>query len=252
LTIARSRPISRRAWEASSGAFRTNCYSNLGLVADSNGGLPQRLPVTVARLLFRVPERRPEIEVEDRNARGAPLQRCQRRGAARFVGEPRARDPEQGYRRDRVKVEVFDRQVHIGGLRLAVEQDREVVWRVDLTERQGVLRSGSVPTQRLSTPNSPSAERMYRPKSSSPTLVMTAEGWPSLAAATATWVALPPSDLAKVSTSASLTPIYSGYRSTLTLPIVMTSGLTTRAHPSGRQGSRRPRLLALHPAPRLT
>src|SRR5919107_290450 len=157
LTIARSRPISRRAWEASSGAFRTNCYSNLGLVADGNGGLPQRLPVTVARLLFRVPERRPEIEVEDRNARGAPLQRCQRRGAARFVGEPRARDPEQEYRRDRVKVEVFDRQVHIGGLRLAVEQDREVVWRVDLTERQGVLRSGSVPTQRLSTPRTPRA-----------------------------------------------------------------------------------------------
>src|SRR5215210_3882547 len=91
---------------------------------------------------------------------------------------------------------------------------------------RGVRNSGSVPTQRASTPNSSSAERTYWPKPSSPTFVMRADGWPSRAAATATFVALPPRDLAKVSTSASVAPICSGYRSTLTLPMVMTSGFT--------------------------
>src|SRR5712691_5819688 len=54
---------------------------------------------------------------------------------------------------------------------------------------------------------------------------MTAARRPRRAAATATFVALPPSDFANVRTSASVTPICSGYRSTPTLPIVMTSRL---------------------------
>src|SRR6267143_2402832 len=54
---------------------------------------------------------------------------------------------------------------------------------------------------------------------------MTAARRPRRAAATATFVALPPSDFANVRTSASGTPICSGYRSTPTRPIVMTSGL---------------------------
>src|SRR5256885_5601649 len=54
---------------------------------------------------------------------------------------------------------------------------------------------------------------------------MTAVRRPRRAAATATFVALPPSDFANVRTSASGTPICSGYRSTPTRPIVMTSGL---------------------------
>src|SRR5438045_4809685 len=54
---------------------------------------------------------------------------------------------------------------------------------------------------------------------------MTAARRPSRAAATATLVALPPSDFANVRTSASVTPICSGYRSTPTRPMVMTSGL---------------------------
>ena len=64
---------------------------------------------------------------------------------------------------------------------------------------------------------------MYSPKPSAPTFVMTAASWPSRAAATATFVALPPSDFANVETFASGTPSCSGYRSTETRPIVMTS-----------------------------
>jgi hypothetical protein len=51
---------------------------------------------------------------------------------------------------------------------------------------------------------------MYGPNGSSPTFVITAERRPSRAAATATLVALPPSDFANVSTSASETPTCSG------------------------------------------
>src|SRR5438067_382230 len=57
---------------------------------------------------------------------------------------------------------------------------------------------------------------------------MTAARWPSRAAPTATFVGLPPSDFANVRTSASDTPICSGYRSTLTRPSVMTSYLAMR------------------------
>ena len=51
---------------------------------------------------------------------------------------------------------------------------------------------------------------MYGPNGSSPTFVITAARAPSRAAATATFVGLPPSDLANVRTSASGTPICSG------------------------------------------
>src|SRR5918999_915976 len=78
-------------------------------------------------------------------------------------------------------------------------------------------------TQRASTPKPVSASRTYVPKGSSPTFVMTAARAPSRAAATATFVGLPPSDLAKVFTRGSVTPICSGYRSTPTRPIVITS-----------------------------
>jgi hypothetical protein len=63
------------------------------------------------------------------------------------------------------------------------------------------------------------------PNGSSPTFVMTAAPAPSRAAATATFVAVPPSDLANERTSGSATPVCSGYRSTPTRPIVMTSKL---------------------------
>src|SRR5207253_3279415 len=89
----------------------------------------------------------------------------------------------------------------------------------------GVGSAASVPTHRASTPNSASARRTYTPKPSSPTFVMTAARRPRRAAATATLVGLPPRDFANVRTSANVTPICSGYRSTPTRPMVMTSGL---------------------------
>jgi len=51
---------------------------------------------------------------------------------------------------------------------------------------------------------------------------------PSRAAATATFVAVPPSDFANERTSGSATPVCSGYRSTPTRPIVSTSKLARR------------------------
>lgn len=60
------------------------------------------------------------------------------------------------------------------------------------------------------TPNSRSACRTYSPKPSGPTFVSTDVERPSRAAATATLVAVPPSDLAKVLTPASGTPLCSG------------------------------------------
>ena len=71
----------------------------------------------------------------------------------------------------------------------------------------GVRSVGCVPTKRTSTPKrSASAPRTYSPNGSSPTAVMTAARRPSRAAATATFVGLPPIDFANVSTSAKPTP----------------------------------------------
>src|SRR5919197_799634 len=74
---------------------------------------------------------------------------------------------------------------------------------------------------------------------------MTALRRPSRAAATATFVALPPSDFENVRTSASGTPICSGYRSTPTRPMVTTSRLRvlsreldTFLHPGRRPSGR--------------
>src|SRR5918999_5147228 len=87
----------------------------------------------------------------------------------------------------------------------------------------GVRSVWSVPTNRGSTPNPCSAARTYAPNPSLPTLVMTAERCPNRAAPTATFVALPPRNLANVRISARGIPDCSGYRSTPTRPIVRTS-----------------------------
>ena len=51
---------------------------------------------------------------------------------------------------------------------------------------------------------------MKRPNGSAPVRVMTADVRPCRAAATATFVALPPRNFPNVSTSSSPTPVYSG------------------------------------------
>src|SRR5919107_1245066 len=111
-------------------------YLDFGLVADGHGGVPERLPVAVGRLLFRGPERRPVVQVEDRDARGPLLEGREGRRTARLVGETGACYPEERRGRDRFEVEVLDRQVHVRGSWLAVEQEREVIGGVDLTECQ--------------------------------------------------------------------------------------------------------------------
>src|SRR3954470_11541804 len=70
---------------------------------------------------------------------------------------------------------------------------------------------------------------------------MTDDLRPRRAAATATFVALPPSDFANVATFASGTPSCSGYRSTETRPIVRTSrsGMSLREVPRARHVARR-------------
>ncbi len=74
----------------------------------------------------------------------------------------------------------------------------------------GVGSSGTAVTKASSTPNSRSARCTYRPNGSAPVRVMTADRWPCLAAATATFVALPPRNFPNVSTSSSPTPVCSG------------------------------------------
>ncbi|WP_240670373.1 hypothetical protein [Actinoplanes solisilvae] len=61
--------------------------------------------------------------------------------------------------------------------------------------------------------------------------VITADRRPYRAAATATFVALPPRNFAKVLTSRSETPICCGYRSTPMRPIVNTSSAGMRGPP---------------------
>src|SRR5258705_1809638 len=75
---------------------------------------------------------------------------------------------------------------------------------------------------------------------------MTAARRPRRDAATLTFVALPPSDLAKVRTFARGTPSCSGYRSTETRPMVRTSQLAmgTREVPRARDVARR--IVRLH------
>ena len=67
-----------------------------------------------------------------------------------------------------------------------------------------------MPTRVESTPKPSSASRTYGPNGSSPTFVITALRRPSRAAATATFVGLPPSIFRNVRTPASGTAICSG------------------------------------------
>ena len=55
----------------------------------------------------------------------------------RLLRETRARDPEERHLRDRLQVQILDVDVYVGGIRLSVEEQREVVGREDLAEGQG-------------------------------------------------------------------------------------------------------------------
>src|SRR5882757_8820221 len=93
---------------------------------------------------------------------------------------------------------------------------------------------------RSSTPRRRTSRRTKRPNGSSPVRVITAVRRPCRAAATATFVALPPRNLPNEVTSSSPTPTCNGYRSTPTRPIVITSKSVTPPVPPRSCNRRRP------------
>ena len=111
---------------------------HLVAVADRDGRVAQRLARPAAGLGLVGPEHRPVVEVVDRDrvlARVvARLERGERGAAARLGRQPGARRPEHARGADRVEVELVGRDRHVRRRRLAVEEQREVVRRVDLAE----------------------------------------------------------------------------------------------------------------------
>ena len=69
-------------------------------------------------------------------------QRRQRRRAAGLLAEAGAGHPQDPGVADRVEVQLLDRDLQVRRLRLAVEEQREVVGRVDLAERQRRAQRG--------------------------------------------------------------------------------------------------------------
>jgi hypothetical protein len=81
-----------------------------------------------------------------RDAAPAPaFQRAERRSPAGLVGQAGAGGPEHPRAADGVEIEVLEPKPHVGRRGLAVEQEREVIGRVQLTEddRRAELGIGS-------------------------------------------------------------------------------------------------------------
>ena len=107
---------------------------DLVTVADRHGRVPERLARPPAGLGLVGPEHRPVVEVVDGDRALASGQRSQRGLAARLRGQPGAGGPEHLRGPDRVEVQLARLDRHVRRRRLAVEQQREVVRRVDLAE----------------------------------------------------------------------------------------------------------------------
>ena len=136
LTIASCTPSSSSASAAASGsrvptATSTSSRLPTATVACASAARAQRPGSSLVG-----PEHRAVVEVVDRHPRRprALLQRRERRGAARLGRQPGPGRPEHARLADRVEVELVRRHGHVGRLRLAVEQQREVVGREDLAE----------------------------------------------------------------------------------------------------------------------
>lgn len=80
--------------------------------------------------------------------RTALPKQLEQRGAARLLGEPCPGNPEQRRLPNRVMVEVGGQEVHVRGLWLTVEEQREVVGRMNLAEHdwRPQFRVGAHPT----------------------------------------------------------------------------------------------------------
>jgi hypothetical protein len=111
---------------------------HLLLIADRHRRVAQGLARPPPGRRVVVPEHRPVIEVVDRDrARcriGTRAQGSERRVAARLRGEPGAGGPQHARGADRVEVELVDSERHVRRGRLAIEEDREIVGRMDLAE----------------------------------------------------------------------------------------------------------------------
>jgi hypothetical protein len=109
---------------------------DLVAVAHRDGRVRERRPRLAAGLVGVGPEHRPVVEVVDRDPLAAGRERGERRRPARLGRQPGAGRPEHARGADRVEVELVGREREVGRRRLAVEEQREVVGRVDLAERE--------------------------------------------------------------------------------------------------------------------
>jgi hypothetical protein len=138
------------------------------------------------------------------------LERGERRRATRLLAEPDAGGPDERCVRDPVAVELLRRDVEVGCLRLATEEERETVGRMELAEDDGC------PQHRIRAhPPRVDAEALQRPAHVRPKGIVADLGDDRRPMAETRYRdrdvgGLPPSDFAKVRTSASVTPICSG------------------------------------------
>ena len=129
-------------------------------------------------------------------------------GARETAREARARDPEDLRLARRGEMPLLERDLLVGRSRLAVEDERRIVGRIHRGDRQRrAQRRVRADEARV---DAEALERIAHVRcrtSSSPTAVTTALLRPRRAAATATFVGLPPIDFANVRASASDAPV---------------------------------------------
>src|SRR5436190_6111175 len=104
-------------------------------VADDHRRAAYRFTRPAPRVFARSPEHRAVVQVVDGDlASLTPIQRGEGRGSAGLVGKSRARGPEERRGADRRQVEVGRGEIHIRGLGLAIEEEREMLRGMDLAE----------------------------------------------------------------------------------------------------------------------
>ena len=215
LTMARSRPRSSRASAARCGSVSPTATSHSSRLPTATVTCSRALPTCSLRVGRVGPEHRPVVEVEDgvrRGGRGPPRRRsgCRAAGSCGQTGDRGPVDPRVA---DRVEVRSSAVISRSGAFGVAVEVQREVVRREDLAERdrgrQAVDRRADVRGRRHRA-----AQRSRRTKRAERVVAGAGDHratvWPCRAAATATFVALPPRNFSKVRTSSSPTPCSRG------------------------------------------
>jgi hypothetical protein len=129
---------------------QSRCHLHLVRVPHNDGRPASGLGRQAPRVIAGPPEGWAMVEIMDRDvAPPACVQRGQRGRATRLVGESRAGRPEQRRGGDGLEVEFLAGDVHVGRLRLTVEEEREAIGRVDLAEheRRSKIRIGPHPAR---------------------------------------------------------------------------------------------------------